>query len=512
MENNSYHFHLPAIDHSIIKVMGIGGGGSNAVNHMYTQGIRDVEFIVCNTDKQALGSSPVSRRLQIGTQLTGGLGVGACPEKGAEAAQESKEEIESLLKEETKMLFITAGMGGGTGTGAAPAIAQMAKDMGILTVGIVTLPFHWEGPRKMKRAQEGVEKLRACCDTVLVVLNEKLKEIYKDISVRNAFAKANDVLTTAARGIAEIITVPGEVNVDFEDVNTVIRGAGDAVMGSATAVGENRALEAIEKASSSPLLNNQHVYGAKKILLSITCGNNPEMGMEELDTITEYVQSKVGEDAEFIFGNSTDPQLGDQIAVTLIATTFSKSIQSTNFEEEQKRVYDLDRPQSSSPISTPYRAPESEEKNGSTPFSRPYRAPESEEKNGSAPYEWAQEKVEGSPPSDHFFEIEEHLSANSHREAEDVLEELEGAAHPLSRKHTLMEEKDERVRVFKGVKNPNDLDSETFKDKLEKPAYLRRKVLLPEMQPSTHRNLSRFYLDAEDKLLGKNKFLYDNVD
>ena len=306
MEQANYQFHLPAVDHSIIKVMGVGGGGSNAVNHMYTQGIRDVEFIVCNTDKQALSSSPVSRRLQLGLQVTSGLGAGACPKRGEEAAQESKEEIEKVLKEETKMLFITAGMGGGTGTGAAPVIAQMAHELGILTVGIVTLPFKWEGSQKMQRALEGVEKMKTYCDTVLVVLNEKLKEIYKDISLRNAFAKANDVLTTAARGIAEIITVPGEVNVDFEDVNTVMRKSGDAVMGSATASGEQRALEAIEKASTSPLLNNQHVYGAKKILLSITCGNNPEMSMEELDIITQYVQSKVGEDAEFIFGQSLD--------------------------------------------------------------------------------------------------------------------------------------------------------------------------------------------------------------
>ena len=500
MEQPSYQFHLPAVDQSIIKVIGVGGGGSNAVNHMYTQGIRDVEFIVCNTDKQALDSSPVSRRLQIGLQATGGLGAGACPERGEEAAQESRDEIEQLLKEETKMLFITAGMGGGTGTGAAPVIAEMAHGLGILTVGIVTLPFKWEGPQKMQRALEGVEKMKTYCDTVLVVLNEKLKEIHKDISLRNAFAKANDVLTTAARGIAEIITITGEVNVDFEDVNTVMRDAGDAVMGSATARGEKRALEAIEKASSSPLLNNQHVYGAKKILLSITCGDNPEMSMVELDTITQYVQSKIGEDAEFIFGESLDPALGDQIAVTLIATNFSKRIEEP-LETDQKRVYDLDRDHT-------YTPPQVEE---------PDLRPQSSSEPSPPPnFDWIQKETDTSDDQqiESAFEIEDHTlsSSNTQDHSEDVLEELEGSAHPLSRKHALIAEKEERIRKLEGVKNPNDFDPETFKDKYDRPAYLRRKVSLPETKPSTQRNLSRFYLDAEDKLLGKNRFLYDNVD
>lgn len=498
MEQANYQFHLPAVDHSIIKVMGVGGGGSNAVNHMYTQGIRDVEFIVCNTDKQALSSSPVSRRLQLGLQVTSGLGAGACPKRGEEAAQESKEEIEKVLKEETKMLFITAGMGGGTGTGAAPVIAQMAHELGILTVGIVTLPFKWEGSQKMQRALEGVEKMKTYCDTVLVVLNEKLKEIYKDISLRNAFAKANDVLTTAARGIAEIITVPGEVNVDFEDVNTVMRKSGDAVMGSATASGEQRALEAIEKASTSPLLNNQHVYGAKKILLSITCGNNPEMSMEELDIITQYVQSKVGEDAEFIFGQSLDAQLDDQIAVTIIATTFSKNISTPNVEK--KRIYDLDRDHS-------YASPEDDTQ------VKPKSSFTVDQATSSAFWEEKETHSPSDQPLESVFEIEDSVVMSSNATSHDeILEELEGSAHPLSRKHTLMTEKEERIRRLDGVKNPNNFDPETFKDKLEQPAYLRRKVTLPETQPSTQRNLSRFYLDAEDKLIGKNRFLYDNVD
>ena len=497
METSSYEFHLPTSESSIIKVIGVGGGGSNAVSHMHQQGIKDVSFIICNTDKQALMASPVPNRLQIGAQLTGGLGAGGHPTTGEESAKESKEDITTLLKDNTRMLFITAGMGGGTGTGAAPVIAQMAHDMGILTVGIVTLPFQVEGSKKMKRAEEGIEKMKTYCDTVLVILNEKLREVYGEMTVREAFAKANDVLTIAAKGIAEIITVPGEVNVDFEDVNTVVKGAGDAVMGSSTASGEDRALKAIEAASTSPLLNNQQVYGAKKILLSIVCGDNPEMSMAELNTITEYVQSKIGEDAELIFGHSFDASLSDKIAVTLIATGFCNESPSATFGASNKKVHDLYAPL----------PPTTTESNGFSSLLQ----------NGSErSYNWEKdEKVESSSFSDsssNSFEIEENVSVNASSDSEDQpLEELKGEAHALPRRHTLVEEKEERLRLLSGVKNPNNFDTETFKSKQE-PAYLRRNVSLPEVPSSVQRNLSRFYLDAEDKLLGKNRFLYDNVD
>jgi len=270
--SDSYNFEIPTNYKSIIKVIGVGGGGSNAVNHMYNQGIRDVEFVVCNTDSQALENSPVPNKLQIGINLTEGLGAGANPETGKNAALESKDEIRDLLSKSTKMLFVTAGMGGGTGTGAAPVIANIAKEMGILTVGIVTAPFMFEGNKKMDQAQMGIKELKENCDTVIVILNDKLREIYGNLSITKAFAEADNVLTTAAKGIAEIITVPGYVNVDFQDVNTVMRNSGAAVMGSATTEGDNRARRAAEEAISSPLLNNENIHGCKKILLSIISG------------------------------------------------------------------------------------------------------------------------------------------------------------------------------------------------------------------------------------------------
>ena len=252
MAENTYAFDMPTHHKSIIKVIGVGGGGSNAVNYMFNQGIKDVEFVVCNTDSQALQMSPVPNKLQIGINLTSGLGAGANPEKGKNAAIESKEEIRELLGDDTRMIFITAGMGGGTGTGAAPVIASVAQEMGILTVGIVTSPFGFEGRKKTKQANEGIDALKEYCDTVLVILNDKIKEIYGNLSIREAFGQADNVLTTASKGIAEIITVSGYVNVDFEDVKTVMKGAGAAVMGSSETTGENRARRAAEAAINSP--------------------------------------------------------------------------------------------------------------------------------------------------------------------------------------------------------------------------------------------------------------------
>ncbi len=322
--NTEYRFELDNAKQNIIKVLGVGGGGSNAVNNMYKNGIQDVEFSVCNTDAQALKSQAVKNQLQIGIELTSGLGAGANPEIGQNAAIESKEEIKNTLIKNTKMLFITAGMGGGTGTGAAPVIAEIAKELGILTVGIVTLPFAFEGKKKCKQAQEGIQKLKAHCDTVLVILNDRLRKIYGNLTISNAFQKADNVLTTAAKSIAEIITVPGYVNVDFEDVKTVIKNAGAAVMGSGQASGENRALQAAEEAINSPLLDYQNIYGATKMLLSIASGIKTELQMDELTVITDYIQEKVGEEVEIIFGHSVEESLEDKISVTIIATGFEK--------------------------------------------------------------------------------------------------------------------------------------------------------------------------------------------
>ena len=322
METGAYRFDLPTHHRSIIKVIGVGGGGSNAVNSMYNRGIKDVSFVVCNTDAQALENSPIQNRLQIGVDLTSGLGAGANPEVGKNAAIESKEDIKTLLSDGTKMLFVTAGMGGGTGTGAAPIIASVAHKLGILTVGIVTLPFAFEGKKKLQQAQEGIKQLREQCDTVLVILNDRLQEVLGNLSIGNAFAEADNVLTTAAKSIAEIITVPGYVNVDFEDVKTVMKNAGAAVMGSGQAEGEERALKAAEAALSSPLLDYKDIHGAKKILLSIVSGQEAELQMGELTVITDYIQEQIGADAEMIFGHGSDPQLQEGIRVTVIATGF----------------------------------------------------------------------------------------------------------------------------------------------------------------------------------------------
>lgn len=338
----TYKFDLPRHHKSIIKVIGVGGGGSNAVNHMYRLGIKDVEFIVCNTDLQALNSSPVPGKLQIGTNLTEGLGCGANPEVGRAAAMESKEQIREVLAN-TKMVFITAGMGGGTGTGAAPIIAKIAKEMDILTVGIVTMPFGFEGRKKIAQAQAGLDAMRNSCDTVLAILNDQLRQMFGNLSISQAFGEADGVLTTAAKGIAEIITLAGYVNVDFQDVRTVMLNAGAAVMGSAETSGESRAIRAAQQALASPLLDNKDIMGAKRILLSIISGEQAELQMDELSEITEYIQEQAGDECEVIFGHGVDESLGERIRVTVIATGFAGEGRSAVKKVEEKRVLDLEK-------------------------------------------------------------------------------------------------------------------------------------------------------------------------
>ncbi|MBL7845960.1 MAG: cell division protein FtsZ [Cyclobacteriaceae bacterium] len=345
-QSGAYKFDLPARhSKSIIKVIGVGGGGSNAVNHMYRLGIKDVEFIVCNTDLQALNSSPVPTKLQIGTNLTEGLGCGANPEVGRAAAMESKEQIREVLHG-TKMVFITAGMGGGTGTGAAPVIAKIAKEMDILTVGIVTMPFGFEGRKKLGQAQLGLDAMRSSCDTVLAILNDQLRQMFGNLSISQAFGEADGVLTTAAKSIAEIITLAGYVNVDFQDVRTVMLNAGAAVMGSAETTGEDRAIRAAQQALASPLLDNCDIMGAKRILLSIMSGEEAELQMDELSTITEYIQEQAGDECEVIFGHGVDAALGNSIRVTVIATGFASEGKSNTRKVEEKKVLDLEKSQS----------------------------------------------------------------------------------------------------------------------------------------------------------------------
>ena len=343
---STYKFDLPRHHKSIIKVIGVGGGGSNAVNHMFRLGIKDVEFIVCNTDLQALNSSPVPTKLQIGTNLTEGLGCGANPEVGRAAAMESKEQIRDVLAG-TKMVFITAGMGGGTGTGAAPIIARIAKEMDILTVGIVTMPFGFEGRKKIGQGQAGLDAMRNSCDTVLAILNDQLRQMFGNLSISQAFGEADSVLTTAAKGIAEIITLAGYVNVDFQDVRTVMLNAGAAVMGSAETSGDNRAIRAAQQALASPLLDNKDIMGAKRILLSIISGEEAELQMDELSQITEYIQEQSGDECEVIFGHGVDAALGDCIRVTVIATGFAGEgrSSSTTKKPDEKKVLDLEKSQ-----------------------------------------------------------------------------------------------------------------------------------------------------------------------
>jgi cell division protein FtsZ len=322
--NEIMNFDLPVERSSIIKVVGVGGGGSNAVNHMFRSGIKDVNFVVCNTDAQALQNSEVPVKIQLGESLTEGRGAGNKPEIGKQAAIENLDDVIEALSGNTRMVFITAGMGGGTGTGAAPVIAKAAREMGLLTVAIVTIPFRFEGKVRINQAIDGIDELRSHVDSLLVINNEKLREIYGDLKISEAFSRADDVLTSAAKGIAEIITVHGHVNVDFADVQTVMSNSGVAILGSATAEGENRALKAIQAAISSPLLNNNDIRGAKNILLNITSGID-EVSMDEVGEITDFVTAETVANTNIIWGTCGEESLGDKISVTIIATGFESN-------------------------------------------------------------------------------------------------------------------------------------------------------------------------------------------
>ena len=321
MVDGFINFNLNEKTPTIIKVIGVGGGGGNAVEYMYEKGICDVDFVICNTDYQALRNSPIPCKIQLGKELTAGHGAGNNPAMGEKSAQESLADIEAILKKDTRMAFITAAMGGGTGTGAAPVIARLSKDMGILTVGIVSVPARFEGPKRLDQALDGLRRLKDHVDCLIVIDNEKIKSIYGSQTISQAFAKANDVLNIAAKGIAEIITLPGYINVDFADVRTVMTDSGVAIMGAAQASGEDRAIRAITEALESPLLNNNDILGAKDILLNITSGTD-EITMDEMSQITSHIIRKVGNNAAVIWGVGTDPDLGDAVSVTIIATGF----------------------------------------------------------------------------------------------------------------------------------------------------------------------------------------------
>jgi len=546
MAENMYQFDLPSHHKSIIKVIGVGGGGGNAVNHMFGQGIKDVDFVVCNTDIQALESSPVPNKIQLGVTLTGGLGAGANPEKGRNAALESKDDIREMLSDDTKMVFITAGMGGGTGTGAAPVIAQIAREMDILTVGIVTAPFAFEGKKKMNQANTGIKSLKENCDTVLVILNDKLREIFGNLAIREAFGQADNVLTIAAKGIAEIITVPGYVNVDFEDVKTVMKEAGGAVMGSAMASGENRAKRAAEEALNSPLLNNQNIHGAQKILLSIMSGEEAELQMDELTEVTDFMQEFCGDDAEVIFGHGVDSELGENIKVTVIATGFDnstidepvlkplkeiKQLQPKKVEVEEreereetsdsgKRVFDLE---SNKQITLFNKDDDDDFDFDSKPAAGANINSEEDEEDNSMPsFEFdflkkeIKEEVEKEDEfdfdNDFEFELDDDVEEEKPLEKPDPIDIPRLTAPTIqSRKVELMEQRRKREQLLDGVEREH-VSNKNFEDKFDVPAYERKKVALKQVPHSSERNLSRYNLNDDDKIIGNNKYLHDNVD
>ena len=351
VEFDNIPFEMPKTQSNTIKVIGVGGGGSNAVNYMFQQQIRGVDFVICNTDAQALENSPIPNKIQLGVNLTSGLGAGANPEVGQKAAKESLEEIQKMLNTQTKMVFITAGMGGGTGTGAAPIIAKIAKDMGILTVGIVTLPFQFEGRRRSKQAQEGIDSLRNNVDSLIVINNNKLREVYGNLGFKAGFSKADEVLSTAAKGIAEVITHHYKQNIDLHDAKTVLSNSGTAIMGSAKEEGTGRAKNAIIKALDSPLLNDNRITGAKNVLLLIVSGVN-EVTIDEIGEINDFIQEEAGHNANIIMGIGDDESLGDAISVTIVATGFAPDQQNSitnteakkiihTLEDEQKATYDF---------------------------------------------------------------------------------------------------------------------------------------------------------------------------
>ncbi|MDQ2656082.1 MAG: cell division protein FtsZ [Bacteroidota bacterium] len=514
-ETGSYKFEIPKQgQRSIIKVIGVGGGGSNAVNHMYKQGIKDVEFVVCNTDNQALNGSPVPNKLQIGANLTEGLGCGANPEVGKNAALESKDQIRETLTG-AKMVFITSGMGGGTGTGAAPVIAKIARDMDILTVGIVTAPFSFEGKKKAAQAELGIEELRKTCDTVLVILNDKLREIYGNLSIGQAFAEADNILTTAAKSIAEIITLAGYVNVDFQDVRTVMLNAGAAVMGSAETRGDARARKAAEGALSSPLLDNRDIMGAKKILLSIISGVEAELQMDELTEITQYIQDQAGDEGEMIFGHGVDPDLGDRIRVTVIATGFPAEIKLPISKRDDKKVHELDRSQgwlfnpnadnsvNESDMQVRMRKPEPE----------PHKEDDAKSNERELVFSGPFNRIDQANVEDEGDEgllAEDDFDPATEKYGDQTIND-EGMMELRNTRERLQQQAKERKEQLKQARK-HEMTKEEFNEKWSLPAYLRRGIKMNDVPHSSEPYISKYNLNDDNTLLGNNKFLHDNVD
>ena len=532
-------FNLPKDRASIIKVLGVGGGGSNAVNYMYTQGIKGVDFMVCNTDLQALEASPIPTKIQLGASLTEGLGAGSNPEVGKNSAMEAIEDIIEMLGVNTKMVFITAGVGGGTGTGAAPIIAKTAREMGILTVGIVTTPFAFEGKRRIEYAKEGIEALKNSVDCLLIISNDKIKDMYGNLPMRQALGHANEILNTAAKGIAEVITYPGDINVDFEDVRTVMRFSGVALMGSAKAKGDNRALEAVKSALNSPLLNDSRITGAKNILLNISTSQGPyELLMDEFSLISDYIQEESGFTAEMIIGTSYDDTLEDNISVTIIATGFEAgpkenkiivgkvdSIPNNHKANLYDEIIEDALPSSVQTITPPVTVPLAESKLPVPPvevrFNLDEIMNEIKSKETTDPMEMNL-RIEGedffeTEYSESFFEPSEQESASemtlkttsnepyarpmNNTSLEDQERKIESKVHRIK---TLME-------LNVSIKSPQGL-----RDMEKEPAYKRKMKRLNEVPHSSTSQVSRLSLFDDEtgrpEIKSNNTFLHDNVD
>lgn len=501
-------FDLPKDEPSIIKIIGVGGGGSNAVSYMYKQGIVGVDYAICNTDSQAMHLSPVGTKIPLGASLTEGRGAGSKPDVGKRACMESLEEIKRFLEDGTKMVFITAGMGGGTGTGAAPIIAKTAREMGILTVGIVTLPFTFEGRIRVSNGYEGVEELRKNVDCLVAISNDKLRQIHGNLTMSQAFAQADNILCTAAKGIAEIITVPGYVNVDFEDVNTVMRESGVAIMGTAAVEGDNRARRAVDEALNSPLLEDSNIHGAKNILVNITSGMR-EATMDEIFEITEFIQEEAGNGTNLIWGNCYDERLGEKLAVTIIATGFEATekrapiIASNNRQEPKndRHVVHLDDLDAAA--------------------SKKHQPSLSDiTADNSSAYSPVEEKAASKLEFefDNIRETVDKFRRTQGSNADPFVRREEADLSPEERRKRMEEAQRRREEVRNRQLNVVKLNSpQTIIELENQPAYLRRNIRLDDVPDSQENGMSDWTISLEDEQepeirFGGNSFLHDNVD
>jgi len=533
---------------SIIKVIGVGGGGGNAVNHMYKQGITGVDFIICNTDAQALELSPIPNKVQLGASLTEGMGAGSIPEVGKNSAIENIDDIKQMLGSNTKMLFITAGMGGGTGTGASPIIAKAARELDILTVGIITTPFSFEGKRRKMQAEEGLEEFKKHVDSFLVISNDRLREIFGNLTLGSAFAQADNILTTAAKGIAEIITLPGYINVDFKDVRTVMKDSGVAIMGSCAAEGEGRALRAVEGALLSPLLKDNEIEGARYILLNITSGST-EVTMDEVSIITDFIQQEAGLSADLIWGNCRDESLGEQISVTIIATGFQTKDEREK-EQSSKKVISMLVPESK-----PLVKPVNEfintvaVKKEDIAATEPYMKSQKEEQPQAGLFDLFAAKQE-KEPAVIKYSFEEPVASN---EEEEEASEMPEMTFKLSEEteiefsvpvmEQMVEPEPEPAPAPQAVVGADDHKTdESIEEQLRKsrerimrlkdlsmklrnggiqelenvPAYKRKEIALQQTPASSESQVSKFSLLTDDEgkteIRNNNSFLHDNVD